>query len=246
MPGKKVIRWDSDTREVIMGARQKLEDMGMIRPSIRSVLYYLLQLPGWEKRHYDTLCVKLGEWRDRGLVPWGLFADDGAGASYRPMTDEEIHLRIKALEGAMRPSLARDGCLWGVFVEHIGLVETLASWLDYRIPVVSSQGQLRREHLYSSLSAWVDVAKKLNAVEVRCLALVDYDRAGTFIYDAHEAWMKRIFGLKVKKWAVTGDQVKAAGLNWSEDHQLDGWMASYGPQKVRAELRKALHVTGVG
>jgi hypothetical protein len=240
MPGQKLIRWDRTTLEQILQTRQKLEDMGMVRPSIRSVLYALLSLPDWKKSHYDTLCVKLGEWRDAGKVPWGLFADDGGGASYRPMTDEEIHRRIQALEGAMRPSLARDGALWGIFVEHIGLVDTLASWTDYRVPVVSSQGQLRREHLYSAISSWYDVAKKLNAVEVRCLALVDYDRAGHHIYNAHEAWLKRIFGLKPKMWAVTSDQAKAAGLDWSEDHQLDGWMAAYGPQKVRTELRKAL------
>jgi hypothetical protein len=244
MPGKKEIFWNKETMRAIMEAHAGLVRMGMDRPSIRATLYFLMRTPPWKKSHYDTLCTKLGEWRDHGLIEWGLFSDDGAGAAYRPMTDVEIQERIKALSGAMRPSLAPDGNLWGVFVEHVGLVETIASWLDYRIPVVSSQGQLRREHLHSAISGWYHVAEVLNAKGVQCLALVDYDQGGIHIYRAHEDWLWRIFKLKPSLFAVTSQQLRDADLPFSEDHQLDGVIARYGVQRFRQELRRAVQLDG--
>lgn len=221
----------------ILGAREKLEEMGMRRPSIRAVLYYLMQLPGWNKKHYNTLCSRLGRWRDEGLIPWGLFGDDGAGMALRPMTDSEIRERIKSLEGATRAQLLPDGYIHTVFVEHAGMVETIANWLDWRIPVVSSQGQIRREHLYTHVSGWYKVADELNAEGVKCVALVDWDRAGRKIYEAHERWLRKIFKLRPSLWALTSEQIRRAGLPVYEDHQLDGVIAVYGPQQFRRELR---------
>jgi hypothetical protein len=88
------------------------------------------------------------------------------------------------------------------------------------------------------------VAKEMNAKGVKMIALVDYDKGGDDIFDAHARWLRRIFHVELERWGVTSDQVKAAGLPLNEDHQIDGWIARYGPKKVHAQLRRALNVEG--
>lgn len=243
MPGEKTVRWDNATMELILAARTALEQMGMKRPSIRAVLYYVLRLPGWRKSHYDTLCEKLGEWRDSGKIAFGLFADDGAGASYRPLTMEEIQQRIHALENMVMPQLPKDRILYTVFVEHISLVDTIAEWLRWRVPIVSSQGQLRREHMYTAAWGWKKVAEVLGAEHIRCVALTDWDHAGELIYRSHERWLRRMFGISTTRWAITSQQLRAARLPVHEDHQLDGWIAAYGPQRLQRELRRTMGIS---
>lgn len=238
--GRGYVNWDRVTMETILGAHGELVKMGMKKPSIRAVLYLLLKVPGWSKGHYNTMCSKLGEWRDAGLIPFGIFADDGAGQAWVPLTSREIAERIKALRGTVPAKLGRDGYMHVVFVEHISLVDTVADWLDYDIPVVSSQGQLRREHLHSAISRCLDVVQELGGKGLKVIGLTDYDPAGGDIFDTHRRWLKRIFDLGMERWAVTSDQVRAAHLPVGEDHQLDGWIAAYGPQRVRRELRRAV------
>ncbi len=239
MPGKKYIRWNSDTMETIMAARQQLVGLGVRRPSIRMVLYLLLELPGWKKSHYDTMCSKLGEWRDKGLIEFGLFSVDGGGQGYRPFTSREITLRLQALRD-MIPAQLVNGQLPIIFIEHISLVDTMADLLDNHVPVVSSQGQLRREHLYAFLQGCVNAMEELNGDGISMIALTDYDKGGTEIYNVHRRWVKRLFGIDVRRWAVTGDQVRAARLPDHEPHQLDGWMAKYGIQRLQRELREVV------
>ena len=244
MPGVKLIKWDDDTRKVIMDAARSLVSEGIERPTIREVLYRLLHLQGWEKRHYDTLTVKLGEWRDKGLIKFGFFSDDGAGVVEVPMTSREIAETIATLREMAPVSMGTDGKLHALLVEHAGLVSDLRRWLDYQVAVASSQGQLRREPMWKFGSKLIAVANELRIrqEDIDILILGDYDKWGGKISDAHIRWFARVLGLKVRRWGVTMAQVKAAGLKIGDDHQVDGWIAAYGPQKVKAELRKALHV----
>ena len=240
MPGKKTVKWDKTTLETIMAAYKELVDMGVQKPSIRMILYMLLRLPGWRKSHYDTLCSRLGEWRDKGVIEFGLFADDGAGQGYRPLTSREIAERIQSLRDLVPAKLGKDGNMHIVFVEHISLVDTLADMLDYDCPVVSSQGQLRREHLHSFMSDCVHSLEELGGKEIRMVALTDFDRGGVDIFEAHRRWLARIFHVDMVRWAVTSEQVREAGLPLNESHQLDGWMAAYGIPRVKRELRRAV------
>jgi len=222
MPGKKTIRWNDETLQTILAARNALEKLGMHRPSIRSVLYYLLDLPGWSKDHYDTLCVRLGAWRDSGRIQFGLFADDGAGAHTRPLTSREIKERIAFLKDMIPAKLLKGGMMGLVFTEHIGLVDTISGFLDDEVPVVSSQGQLRREHLYSFIEGLIRVSKELGANGIKALALTDYDRAGVDIFETHKRWLKAIFDIDLRRWAVTEKQVRDLDLPTHQTHQLDG------------------------
>jgi len=242
LPGTKTIRWNDLCRETIMAARQSLVNDGMEHPTIRSVLYKLLELPGWGKRHYDTLCVKLGEWRDAGLIPFGLFSDDGAGDGRTPWTSRQIAEQISMLREMVPARLGKDGYLHVILVEHVSLVADVSAWCDHSVGVVSSQGQLRRENLYTHMRAFKKVSEELGAKGIKMIALVDYDKGGSEIFKAHARWLKRIFNIELERWGVTPGQVKKAGLPLNEDHQIDGWIARYGPGKVRAELRRALNV----
>lgn len=233
------IYWNlPETLETILAARDKLEDQGMRRPTIRSVLYLLIGLPGWTKKHYDTLTRKLGAWRDDGVVEWGLFSPSGGGKFYRPLLPEEIHERIKALEDMVPASLMRDGYLHVVFVEHQDLVDNVSRWLDWRVPVVSSQGQIRRENLYEAVRGWLAVAEDLGAEGIKAWAVVDYDPGGRSIYETHRRWIRRQAKVDLKLWGITSDQVRAAGLPVMDVHQLDGVIAAYGPARFRRELRQ--------
>lgn len=243
MPGVKTIRWDDTCRETVMASHAALVADGMEKPTIRAVLYKLLELPGWTKKHYDTLCVKLGEWRDAGLIEFGLFSDEGGGDGRIPHTPAEIAEQLRQWRETVPAQLGKDGYLHVILVEHLSLVEDVSRWCDHSVGVVSSQGQLRRENLYSHMKAFADVAEEMSAKGIKMIALVDYDRGGDDIFNAHARWIARKFGIRVERWGVTADQVKAAGLPLNEDHQIDGWVARYGPRKVKAELRKALGVT---
>lgn len=243
MAGKKTVRWDAECRARIMAAHADLVADGMEKPTIRAVLYKLLEIPGWRKEHYDTLCVKLGEWRDQGLIEFGLFSDEGGGGGDTPTTPEEIERQLKAWSEKVPATLGEDGYLHVILVEHLSLVPDVSRWCDGSVGVVSSQGQLRRENLYSRMVDLKGVSDEMGAKGIKAIALVDYDQGGDDIFGAHARWLARMFGVKLELWGVTADQIKAAGLSADEDHQIDGWVARYGPKKVRAELRRALGVT---
>ena len=240
MPGIKTVKWNDETRETILAARQALVNEGWTHPTIRETLYRLLKLPGWTKKHYDTLTVKLGEWRDAGLIPFGLWSDETGGNDFTPMTTRDIAERIARLRDVVPAKLSKDGHLYFVFVEHEGLTYDIANMLDFTVAVVSSQGQLRREHFYSVAQQWLRVVKELEGNGVQGIALVDYDEGGRSIYDTHRDWLRKIFGIDLKLYGVTGEQVKAAGLAIHESHQIDGWAATYGYQRLKSDLLKAI------
>lgn len=240
MPGIKTIKWNETTRETILKARQSLVDEGWTRPTIRETLYRLLKLPGWTKNHYDTLTVKLGGWRDAGLIPFGLWSDETGGNDYTPMTAKDIAERIESLKAVIPAKLSKDGYLHFIFVEHEGLTYDIAKMLNYTAAVVSSQGQLRREHFYTVVSQWKKVIEELGGKGIKGVALVDYDEGGRNIFETHQRWLKRIFGIELKLYGVTAEQVKAAGLAIHESHQIDGWAAAYGYERLKKDLKKLI------
>lgn len=235
---RKAIRWDDATRETIMAAYQKLRDDGWRRISIRKTLYQLLDLPGWTKKHYDTMCAKTGEWRDDGSMPFGMFSDEG-GADHVPMTPRQIADTLEALRDAMPANLGPGGYLQVVLVEHAGDVDDIADMLDGAC-VISSGGQLRREHLHRVMLQCRAIVQELGGKGIRALMLVDYDKGGDDIFEAHRRWLKRIFHVELRKWGITSAQVRAAGLPPNEDHQLEGWSGRYGRERLRRELRQAV------
>lgn len=241
---KKTVVWDKTTLETILAARQQLAAEGWKRITKRETLYRLTRLPGWTKRHYDTLCSKTGAWQDQGLIPFGLWADDTGGNDFTPMTAREIANRLQALQDALPARLGKDGCLHAVFVEHEGLVYDVADMLDFQAAVVSSQGQLRREHLHRVLTQWLAVVKELGGRGIKAVALVDYDKGGREIFETHKAWMRDIFGVALKMYGITADQVREARLPVHESHQIDGWASEYGRDRLRRELRLASELNG--
>jgi len=238
MPGKKSIRWNEATRNTILSARNSLVKEGWSRPTIRETLYRLLALPGWSKRHYDTLTVKLGKWRDEGKIPFGLWSDETGGNDYTPLTSKEITLRIEQLKNTIPAKLNKNGFLTFVFIEHEGMTYDIAKMLGYNVPVVSSQGQLRREHLYSTIKKYLQVVNELDGNGVKGYALVDYDKGGQDIFDTHKKWLYKIFKIELIKYGLTAQQIKDAKLPVHESHQIDGWGAVYGYERLKKDLLK--------
>lgn len=248
--GKKAIRWYekgnplAETVQTIMAAHAALVRDGLDEPTVREVLYKLLPLPGWSKDHYDTLCSFLEDCKERGVIEWGIFSADGGGSSRTPMTPRVIALHIAALRDMSPAHLSKDGWLHGVLVEHAGMTEQLWGLLGSEIGIVSSQGQIRGEHLHRVLTDWVSASRELNAKGIKMVALVDYDHWGGVIFRAHERWLKQEFKIDLKLFGPTPDHIRVAGLPVDEDHQLDGWIAAYGAQRLRRELRRAVGLDG--
>lgn len=254
MPGKKgmrkTIRWDDATRRQIVAAWEALRAEGWERISIRKVLYKLLDLPEWNhgtgkgKPHYDTLCTKTGEWRDNGDMPFGMFSDEG-GDDYipfvhKPATEEEIEEEIRRIVDMLRssipPKLDSEGFLNVVLVEHGADVHDISRMLDGAC-VVSSGGQLRREHLHVYFTRLNEIIGEWNVKGIRAIMLVDYDKGGKDIFEAHRKWLHKIFRIELRKWGITPAQIRAAGLPVGEDAQIEGWSGRYGHDRLRRELR---------
>lgn len=236
MPGIKTIRWNEETMHTILAARNSLVKEGWSKPTIRETLYKLTKLPGWTKNHYDTLACTLGEWRDEGKIPFGLWNDATGGNDFTPLTPKAITLNIERLKNSIPARLNDDGYLNFIFIEHEGMTYDIAKMLDYNVPVVSSQGQLRREHLYSTIKKYLTVVKELGGNGVKGYALVDYDKGGQNIFSTHKQWIHKIFKIELKQYGVTAEQVKNAKLAVHESHQIDGWAAIYGYEKLKKDL----------
>lgn len=241
MPGAKVLRWDDEARETIMAAARKLQSEGMSRPFIRAVLYVLADtVPGWTKGAYNRLCRKLGEWRDAGKVPYGLFSDDGGGSRSRPYTPREIAEQIQRWKDSVPVTLPPDGKLRALLLEHEALVGQVQEWCDGRALLVSSGGQLRRENLWSAIEGWRRVSTELGAKGILAYSLVDWDKGGRDIHGAHARWFARIAHLELKPWGLSREQLKHVGLSPQETAQIDGAFGlapGWWKQQIRGLLR---------
>lgn len=243
----KLVDWTKMV-ECCLVVRNQLEDEDMLQPSIRSCYYRLVDsklLPG-RKGDYNTLCSVLGKLRDKREIEMELFSADSSGVSHSPRTDEETMIAIEQLKGSIRASL-HNGFLWAIIVEKGGLVDNVARWLDYGIPVASCEGQLRREFLYAQIKRFVEVADALGGKKVKILYMGDMDVWGQIIGRTKIKWMKNFFGkkLEIEYYAVTPDQMKAIGRKIGTEIHLDGFIASYGPRKFQKELRDYIGVGGV-
>lgn len=242
MKKPKLVDWKNMV-ECCMVVRKQLESEGMLQPSIRSCYYRLVdsKLLPERKGDYNTLCSVLGKMRDRREIEMELFSASSSGVSHSPMTDEEITEAIGDLKGSIRASL-HNGFLWAIVVEKGGLVDNIAWWLDYGTPVASCEGQLRREFLYAQIKRFVEVCEKLGGNKVKILYLGDMDKWGQIIGQTKIRWMKNFFGkkLEIEYYAVTPDQMKSIGRKIGTEIHLDGFIASYGPQKFRNELREKI------
>jgi hypothetical protein len=209
--------------EQIKGETDSLIAAGMRRPPIRAVLYRLMMAgPGWAKAHYTTLCHKLGEWRDAGDFPYGVFSDESGGRS-RPHTPKEIAAQIRIWRKTKPATLPADGYLRALLVEHEALVGQIQEWCDGQALVVSSAGQVRRENLWTAVREWKAMAEELNAKGIMVYALVDRDKGGTTIYEAHRRWFERE-GLELQFYGLTDAQLRHVRLATDEDWQIDGVM----------------------
>jgi hypothetical protein len=198
---------------------------GMIRPSIRAVLYRLMKAqPGWSKAHYGTLCTKTGEWRDAGLFDYGILSDDSGDRS-RPYSRREIAERIKTWQAMRSASLPRDGFMRALLVEHESLVDQVQYWCEGQALVVSSAGQIRRENLWTAVREWKALAEELGAKGIRVHALVDRDRGGQDIFEAHRRWFATVADLRLEFFGITDAQLSHSGLALDEDWQIDGLIA---------------------
>lgn len=222
MSGKRTVKWNQETFDLIMETTHQLQAEGMSHPSIRAVLYRLLSHEGWSKKRYNTLCCKLGLWRDNNLVPFGLFTDDGGGARDRPYTPTEIKEQLSVWQNMAPAKLALDGYLHVLLVEHQSLVSQIEEWAEGQALVVSSAGQLRRENLWHAVQDWRMMEKELGAKGIIAYGLFDYDKGGEYIARAHARWLKNVAKIEMVTWGLTKEQVVFLKLPPNEDHQIDG------------------------
>jgi hypothetical protein len=239
MPGQKTIKWNQATLGLIMQTTKKLQKEGMSHPSIRAVLYRLLSEPGWTKKRYNTLCRRLGAWRDRGLIDFGIFTDDGGGARDRPYTQREIQEAISNWQTTTPARLPADGNLHALLVEHQSLVSQIEEWAGGQALVVSSAGQLRRENLWHAVRDWEMMKQELGAGEIIVYGLLDYDKGGRDIAGAHARWFQQVMKIKMVHWGLTRKQVVSLKLPPNENHQIDGAFG-INPAWWRTEILKLL------
>jgi hypothetical protein len=242
-PKKPRINWkDPATREMLL---KVLEDSGMVEPPSRTLLYIMRGINStlWKKTTYSSLCNNISKWRDWGLMPYGLFADDEGGASYIPSTQDFIVEQIKNWSEIEPWELPSDGIMKVLYSEHEGLVSTFKEWTDSKVPVISCQGQIRHEFLYTNLTRLEEIIDELDGNSIILYVMVDYDKGGQHIYNSLEKWFCRPFpnlkfpNVQVVKYALNKEQVLAAGMP-DKHTQLDEWMPLYGIPKLQNELRK--------
>jgi hypothetical protein len=209
-----------------MSVIETLENNGLSRPAIRQVLYGLHDLHGWSKSdaRYNSLTEWLGVWRDQGLIEFGRLYD-GSGERDRPYTSREIAELLEIWQNATPAHLPADGILRVLLVEHGALVHQIENWFDGQAIVVSSEGQLRRENLWSAVQDWKMMAEELHAKQIVVYGLFDYDVYGIgHIYHAHKSWLNKR-GLELRLFGLTKAQLDHCHLEEEPPPQIDGAFA---------------------
>jgi len=242
-----MIDWEESFDE-IMDAYQHLIENGWIKPPVRTLIYQLnAENPDkWQKKHYGHLTTFLQRKKETGILDYGLFASDTGGASAIPLSMIGILKQIKGWKETVPLQLSPDGNLYVLFHEHEGMIPTLNKLFDYRIGSLSSQGQIRHEHLYKVLSELVETLHRLEGTEIRIIGIADYDIYGAKGYDIgqghiirnHAKWITETFPeCHFYVYGVTRKQIEDVGLNPEDEHQFDGWLQRYGLDKFRNDIR---------
>jgi hypothetical protein len=243
-----MIDWEESYGE-ILSAYQHLIDNGWIQPPVRTLIYQLnAENPEkWQKKHYGHLTTFLQRKKEAGILDYGLFASDTGGASAIPLSMIEILKQIKAWKETVPLQLSADGNLYVLFHEHEGMIPTLNKLFDYRIGSLSSQGQIRHEHLYRVLSNLVATLHRLDGNEIRILGIADYDIYGAKGYETgqghiirnHAQWITKTFPeCHFYVYGVTREQIENVGLDPEDEHQFDGWLQRYGLENFRDDIRR--------
>lgn len=243
-----MIDWEGSYKE-IMDAYQHLIDNGWIEPPVRTLIY---QLNGenpdkWTKSQYNQLTRFLQKKKNEKILEYGLFASDTGGADEVPLSMIGILQQIKNWKETIPMQLSADGNLYLLFHEHEGMIPTLNELFDHRIGSISSQGQIRHEHLHKVMKGAVETLHRLRGNEIRILGIADYDIYGAKGYDEgkghiirnHASWIMSTFpDCKFYIYGVTREQVREVGLDPEDEHQFDGWLQRYGLENFRSDIRK--------
>jgi hypothetical protein len=249
------IRWDDFAKQDILRAVETLKAQGMPKPPKRAVIYVLrdwsqrighgIEMTNmYEKSDYGSLCRYIAMWRREGdtRFPFGMFSDE-SGADAIPLSEQGIQRAIDRVSKSPFAFVAPDGTLWAIFVEHAALVGPLSGWLEGRVAVLSSSGMIREEAFYSMLQNLETLRAELGAKRIAILGLVDYDKGGVEIFDAHKDFAAHYFpGIEIKKWGLDREQIVGLGLNPNESWQIDGVVGLDG-DRMRRELRA---IVGLG
>ena len=244
----KMIDWEESYDE-IMDAYQHLIDNGWIQPPVRTLIYQLNaeNSEKWQKKHYGHLTTFLQRKKEAGVLAYGRFASDTGGASAIPLSMIGILEQIKAWKETVPLQLSPDNNLYVLFHEHEGMIPTLNKLFDYRIGSLSSQGQIRHEHLHKVLSNLVNVLHMLKGNEIKIIGIADYDIYGAKGYDTgqghiirnHAEWITETFPeCHFYVYGVTRKQIEDVGLDPEDEHQFDGWLQRYGLEKFRNDIRQ--------
>lgn len=228
-------------RDLLPGIIEELEEQGMLRPSLRSCYYLLLDrghLLGGSK-DYQALNRRLSSMRDAGDFSYGLL-DGEAGTSRRGKTPEELADYLRRVEeDNVLPELV-DGRLVAVMVEKAGLVDYLRKAVGWRLPVGSAGGQLRKEWAHRWIEDLLDLSIDLNGGELHIVYLGDCDRWGAHIKETTKAWIESL-GVTLKVYACQPGQLQQLneerGLHLEELH-IDGYISLVGPRQFAQELRR--------
>ncbi len=227
-------------RDHLPGIIEELEAQGMHQPPLRSCYYLLLDrglLLGGVK-DYDALDRRLSAMRDAGEFPYGLLAGD-SGTDRRGMTPRELSEYLRRMEKENVPPELCDGRLKAILVEKAGLVPYLESAVDFRVPVGSAGGQLRKEWAVSWVEDLQDLAEELDGGEPHIVYLGDHDRWGSVIKRTAVEWLGAR-AVPVDVLAVTEAQLDALnrdrGLDLEKLH-IDGYIALVGPQEFARMIR---------
>jgi len=150
---------------------------------------------------------------------------DGNGERDRPYTLKEIKDQLKIWRNMEPAQLPKDGILHVLLVEHGTLVHQIEGWFKRQVVVVSSEGQLRRENLWSATQDWRMMATELDARRILVHGLFDYDKWGREkIFNAHKKWLGHQ-GLELEIFGLTKEQLDHCRLPEDPPPQIDGAFA---------------------
>ena len=217
-----------------------LEAQGYQKPSLRACYYYavdeglLIDTPTL----YDSIDARVSVMRDSGEFPYGRISGDSSGVRYRGLLPDELAAwKKRVTESNVAPRLFRKRfpC---IVVEKAGLVTYLRSATRGHVPVMSSEGQLRKEQAYAWATDIKALAERLGGEPI-IYYLGDYDRYGSIIWETNSAWFMGKFGIVSVLCAVTKDQAKQ--IKRPHIH-IDGFIAVVGPENFAKALRKIIGI----